>query len=364
VLAEVAAARRRFPVADPTHEAAIGYVLCTEPLIAAGFARTQVLHFGAIRGTNALAGVTRLHVIGRPFPPPAELGYLAQVIHHDGPPVDQQLVLSPRRYGGQHFGMAVVDFADPRLAELLRAQRDDELLQTIHRARITAVEPQLRLDEAGTTSQPTVHVIVHTGHVIPGLRVDELVLTVPRTDTNTERAAEAETRIQAVLASAARTGEVLSLNEIGRRAGANHHTVAKLLAARANPAATAAASTEAKSTAASAAGAANGEAFGTPRHTLQSESLDRYAAGSQTGTATHEPESAAPSAIAPRPATATAPPEPDANGRVPCRGCGVVMVYPDQQCGPCADAAVQHMVAARQRRRFPARERANPRDGP
>jgi hypothetical protein len=67
---------------------------------------------------------------------------------------------------------------DPRVAALLRASRDDEVLQAVHRARVGCLDPQLHL-EGETTETRAVTLVIHTNHVIPGLRVDELRLSCP-----------------------------------------------------------------------------------------------------------------------------------------------------------------------------------------
>ena len=226
VLEEVAAERRRWPVDPPTAEAAIGYRALRRPLIELGFGPGQVLHFGNVRGSNALAAVRRLHVIGRPMPPSEEIWHLAQVIHHGEPAVSAQLILRSAAYGGYRIALDVVDFADPRAATLLRAHREDEIWQVIHRARLFDLEPQLRLEGP---VRAEVRLVLHTNHPVPGLRVDELRLAATAPDVNAERAREAAKRIRAAAAGLKAAGEWPTLASIAAEAGSSKSTVAKVM---------------------------------------------------------------------------------------------------------------------------------------
>lgn len=226
VLGEIAAERTRVPVADRSQEAAIVYRDQRRALIdEGGFAPGQVLTFGSVRGTNTLAQVERLHVVGRPMPPTHEIAYVAQVIHHDGPPISDQLALVARPYGGQAYEIDVVDFVDPRPGELLWAQREDELLQDVHRARLATLPVQGGLFPSSDGQRTVVQVIVHTSHAIPGLRVDDLHFAVPRTSLNDARHAEAELRIRDAMMALAREGQTVSIAAVARRSGASRNTV-------------------------------------------------------------------------------------------------------------------------------------------
>ena len=133
VLSEVEAERHRTQADRPDAEGVVCFRGLREAVIKVGFAESQVVTFGSVRGTNALAQVARLHVIGRPTPPVDELPYLAQVIHFGEPFVSGQVVLRPQAFGGQPFEVEVIDYADPRLAALLKAAREDEIVQAVHR---------------------------------------------------------------------------------------------------------------------------------------------------------------------------------------------------------------------------------------
>ena len=228
VLAEVQAERARRPAPGPADEAVVAFQACQRQLIAAGFAESQVFHFGNARGSNALQDVQRLHVIGCPMPPSYDLVYLAQVVHHGESPVSAQLVLRPRRYGGQRYAVTVVDFEDARVAAFLRGARDDELLQVIHRACVLLLHHQRRFEDP-PERRSSVRVVLHTSHPVPGLRVDELYLTAVRTTTNEARAADARRRILTAKADLQRRGGDATVAAIARASKANRRTVRKVL---------------------------------------------------------------------------------------------------------------------------------------
>jgi hypothetical protein len=377
IFAEIAAARREFPVAEPGKEAAIVYQRQQRAFVAeVGFREDRVLTYGSARGTNTLAHVERLHVVGRPMPPIHELSYLAQVIHHDGGAVSDQLALASRPYTGQRYVIDVLDFVDPRPAELLRARRDDELLQVAHRARLATLEPQLQLEPEARRTQLTL--VIHTSHALPGLRVDDLRFGAHRTSVNEERHAGAERRIQAAVRTLSEEGEAVTVAAVARVAGVSRNTVS--------------------------------QHFGEGAYTL----IDRSSKGVRTlpisdsplaeTDASHPPDLPADPAMSPRRVVARdrsqhrgpppaddlaaiirasiTDPFPGPDAWVPCRaGCGA-LVHPGQKCRACAADAVAAWVAAAKPRRLPSRsphgahERdtgdlrgdsdsvANPRDGP
>jgi hypothetical protein len=225
VLAEVSAERELVPK-EPSKEAAVCFVLNRNEVLDLGFAPEQVLTFGSARGSNAVAAVERLHVIGRPMPPAHDLAFLAQVIHHEGTPVSEQLVLTPRRFGGQAYEVDVVDFEDARVAELLKSARDDEIVQVIHRARLLTLESQTGMFDDRRTQ---VRLVLHTGHVVPGLRVDELHLTSNRRDVNAERSEDAERRVLDAVSQLRARGEATTVSAIAKESGADKRTVTKVL---------------------------------------------------------------------------------------------------------------------------------------
>lgn len=304
VLAEVAGERERTAVAGPRLEAAICFKSDRQAVIGVGFAEEQVLTFGSVRGSNAVAGVERLHMIGRPMAPADDVAYLAQVVHHDEAPIARQLVLQPRRYGAQPYEVDVVEFADERASALLCATRDDEIVQVIHRARLLTLDPQGELFEGGRRH---VRLVLHTAHPIPGLRVDELHLQSLRTDLNTERRDDAERRIRDATAELLRCGEAPTVTAIAKLAGAHKRTVTTVL--------------------------------GTPVHTLR-DSLNR---------GVHRvPQSDADAASSASRQSEAAQPD-----GVPCcrGGCGTPVPYSGAKCAACADAGVAEWRASRGKRR-------------
>ncbi|MGB2695153.1 MAG: hypothetical protein WBD55_08195 [Dehalococcoidia bacterium] len=310
VLVEVAAERERFPVAGSNREAAVCFRDQRDRLLELGFAESQVLTFGGSRGLNAVADVERLHVVGRPMPPGDDLVFLAQALHHGEEPISGTLLLAPRGFGDQRYEVDVVDFADPRVSALLRATRDDEITQVIHRARLLMVEEQQPMLDGTSARRSHVRLVLHTNHALPGLRVDELRMESKRRDVNEERHQDAELRISLAVEELRRRGERLTVTGVAKAAGANKATVTKVL--------------------------------GTPVHTPKRDLLNKGMNHvPQTGTNASSP---------------TRPPLPleclpaDADGRTPCRGgCGK-LVPRCQKCSECATKAVAAWKRAKLKR--------------
>jgi len=233
VLAEIAAERLKHPAA-PAKEGAVCFRATKKILAEAGFPESQVVPFGSVRGTNSLGDVERLHLVGRPMPPGDELVFLAQVLYFGESPVSEGMVLSRRAYGGQPYEVDVVDFADARVAALLRAEREDEMEQAIHRARIFAVDqPQLRLLSADEPEKRrAVRVVLHTSQPVPGLRVDELILSNPATSVNEKRHDNAEHRIRAAVLRLEEMCEEVTTVKVAKLARASRRTVAEYLRTR------------------------------------------------------------------------------------------------------------------------------------
>jgi hypothetical protein len=293
VLAEVASERQRMPVSKPQGEAAACFKEHRQQVERLGFAPGQVLTFGGVRGLNTVAEVERLHVVGRPMAPSADVAYLAQVVHHDEAPISAQLELRSRRFGGQPYEVDVVAFVDPRTRRLLEATRDDEINQVIHRARLLTLEAE---GDALQGGRGHVCVVLHTGHPVPGLRVDELYVRSMRTDINTERHESAERRIRDAAAALKRDGRKPTVRAVAAAAGAHKSTVTKVL--------------------------------GTPVHTfsdLSNKGMHRRPqTNADVASSTSQPPEAAP---------------PDGGARC-LGGCGARVSYDGAKCSPCADAAV------------------------
>lgn len=201
-----------------------------------GFTPSQVLTFGSARGSNSLAGVERLHVIGRPMPPGDELVYLAQVLNPGREPVSSQLELRRVQYGGQRYGVDVVDFADPRVSNLLHASREDELAQVLHRARLVTLDPQEHMTGFDSNKRRhRVRLVLHTNQPVPGLRVDQLIVGSVEEDVNEARRREAESRINAAVERLQQRGEEATVTAVAKEAGAHKATVSRIMGQRCIP---------------------------------------------------------------------------------------------------------------------------------
>ena len=179
----------------------------------------------------------------------------------------------------------------------------------IHRARLLAVEEQpSMLDQM---SRSHVRLVLHTGHVVAGLRVDELHIESIRRDVNEDRREDAERRILAAIEELRRRGEALTVTAIAKASGAHKQTVTKVL----------------------------GTPVHTPRRDLPYKGMNRVPQS--------EEQTASASSLS---AFAWECPSPDADGRRPCRGgCGK-RVPPCQKCSECAAEAVSAWKRAKLKR--------------
>ena len=228
VQSEIAAERLTMP-RHPEMEGAICFRSMRPALLADGFVDAQVVSFGSVRGTNALADVERLHLVGRPMPPGEDLVFMAQVLHPNEPAISQRMVLSPRVFGGQSYEVDVVDYADARVAELLRAQREDEMEQAIHRARIFTLEqPGLGLSDT-RPSREQLRVVLHTSHPVPGLRVDELITRTESAQLNDVRHEDSERRIRGAILRLQEMCEPVTAVAVAKLASASRRTVGSYL---------------------------------------------------------------------------------------------------------------------------------------
>jgi len=109
-----------------------------------GFPELRTGHFYGQRGSNEFQYCDVEIVFGTPYPNLEELMQLAQALYWDESPVLRQVTLerqsfetAPRQRRRQ---VAVRTYVDPRLAELLRAKCQEELLQAVYRIRPLSVE--------------------------------------------------------------------------------------------------------------------------------------------------------------------------------------------------------------------------------
>ena len=228
VLDEIAQERLASPCA-PGEEALIVYKDTLARFASANFAQDRILTFGSARGTNALAAVRRLHVVGRPYPPLEETFFLAQIIHHEEVAVSPEIVLRSREMGAQRVAVDVADYADPRMAVLLQSAREDELFQVLHRARLLTVDPQSSMEAA---VRSFVRLVLHTSHPVPGGRVDELILSTNDEGWNEGLQLEAEKRISAAIARLRAAGLAVTVDAIVLEAQASKRTVRKYMGTR------------------------------------------------------------------------------------------------------------------------------------
>ena len=87
---------------------------------------------------NEFADCDVLICFGTPNPNPQELERQAEALYWDQEAVNPQTLLEPRVFeqsGGQVLQTRVRAYRDPRLHEMHRAKREEELLQAIFRAR-------------------------------------------------------------------------------------------------------------------------------------------------------------------------------------------------------------------------------------
>ena len=312
VLSQIAAERSLHPV-SPEGEGAVCFKALKKTLVESGFLEGQVATYGRMRGTNALAGVERLHLIGRPMPPGDDLVFLARVLHPNEAAVSEAMVLSPRRFGVQPFEVDVVDFADGRVAELLRSEREDEMEQALHRARIFALDPpQLRLLDGGEPKKRSeLRLVLHTSHPVPGLRVDELLLASEVGSVNESRQADAERRIRSAKHRLEELCEPVTITAVSKLAKADKRTVARVLRT----------------------------AVDTPKEDLLYKGLHRLPQATDK-----------PPAPRPTPAAVSVPPSQD-DGLNLCRGgCGKPMP-PGRMCFECAAREAEEWARGRKRRR-------------
>lgn len=330
VVDEVVGERTQHPVAGACEEAVVVFKRHRAAMTAAGFTPEQVLSFGSLRGTNALTGIRRLHIVGRPMPPGDDLVFLAQVLHHDEAPISGQLTVTPRTYGGQRAAIDVIDFDDCRVSALLQATRDDELTQVIHRARLLTLQPQLEF--GGGDQREHVRVVLHTNHVISGLRVDELHVAAGGLDVNQQRQQDAGRRIASAVSGLIAAGDPLTVSAVARAAGAQRRTVTKVLGKGLKTLGSEARITTTNPT----------KEVGTPVQTVR-EDLSK---GVHT----------LPQSIAPPPESHSSTPDggaatPLRDGYAFCRGgCGLQVPF-GQKCSDCAAHAVEEWVLTKGRRR-------------
>jgi hypothetical protein len=240
LLANLMQARRDYP---GDKEA----VLCPKSLkpdvVALGIPADRVLTFFGNRGLNAIADCDVLHVLGRPQAPDRHALRLANLLHQGESPISPHMIMAEVAYAGYRgpdgLGRAITvpTFEDPRAADCLEASRGDELLQSLHRARLfliansqTSMFEPAGVDIARSAKQRTkLRVVLHTSQPVTGLRVDELIYTPTGLDPNTKRHNEALARIRAAVTQLEAEGVPVSAAAVARVSGASRNTAAAAL---------------------------------------------------------------------------------------------------------------------------------------
>ena len=116
------------------------------------FPQLKVGHYFGQRGSNEFIDCTVLIAFGTPNPNPNDLERQAEALYwDDAKPLWAQTMLLPKAFrqkDGTPLQTRVRSYADPRLQQLLRSKRDEEMLQAIFRARPLSLDPysDLQLD--------------------------------------------------------------------------------------------------------------------------------------------------------------------------------------------------------------------------
>ncbi|MGE0757819.1 MAG: DNA-binding protein [Pirellulaceae bacterium] len=143
-----------------------------------GIPAERTLNFYGLRGQNMVEDADRLYLVGRPQLPDYAVIQLANVLHMGELPIDRRMILRPERYDGYVAAdghgreIDVVDFVDDRASAILRAGREHEMFQAIHRARPLRVG--LRGSQ-GDDLRSDLLISIHTAEPIPGIPVDDLI---------------------------------------------------------------------------------------------------------------------------------------------------------------------------------------------
>ena len=142
------------------------------------FPQIQVGHYYGQRGSNEFADCDVLICFGTPNPNPQELERQAEALYWDQSVINPQTILEPRAFeqpGGQTLQTRVRAYHDPRLHEMHRAKREEELLQAVFRARPLSLDPQYRknqqldfdFQDETTRSQPRQAVVIYVFSSLP-----------------------------------------------------------------------------------------------------------------------------------------------------------------------------------------------------
>ena len=108
------------------------------------FPQLKTGYYYGQRGSNEFIDCDVLIVFGTPNPNPNELERQAEALYWDQEVLRTQTMLEPRSFQQRNqatLKTRVRAYADPRLQEMLRGKREEELLQAIFRARPLSLDP-------------------------------------------------------------------------------------------------------------------------------------------------------------------------------------------------------------------------------
>lgn len=108
------------------------------------FPQIKVGHYYGQRGSNEFIDCAVFIAFGTPNPNPDDLERQAAALYWDDKPLWPQTMLLPKTFrqkDGNLLMTRVRSYADPRLQQLLRSKRDEEMLQAIFRARPLSLDP-------------------------------------------------------------------------------------------------------------------------------------------------------------------------------------------------------------------------------
>ncbi len=194
----------------------IVYTEQREAMVDTGFLTKNIETWGRARGTNRLEHVDRLFVVGRPQPPLREVIWpLAEALFHDDEkPIDGDLGYAWRRFEGQEWEGNFLSFEDARAEEVLKAHREAEVYQAVHRARLVS-----------RTTPLEVHLLEPIP--IPGLRIEKLEFDDTRPSENERRHQDAFARIDVAIAELKSEGVRPSQRLVCQRAKVSAATYTK-----------------------------------------------------------------------------------------------------------------------------------------
>ncbi len=178
---------------------------------ALGIPLARCLHFGNMRGSNAVRDADLLLIVGTPgMPSEAAYWQACAAFRGAGVPPSRRMTMRNIAYGGWHDanGMGreteVLSFVDPQVNEIYEASRRDELIQAVYRCRPFDSDAE----------RHSLTVVLFSAMPITGLRVDDL-----RFSGNAARSEEADRRLRRAADRLESQGRVPSSRALAAEAG-------------------------------------------------------------------------------------------------------------------------------------------------